>query len=496
MNNLSELLVDRRQTCGDRPFGLVGDHEPFRDAFDRAARLATLLGDLAVQPGQRVAVIGTNSRSYLAIWMALQLAGVETALLNPTYPPELLAEMVSDLEPDAITWIGTEPQPSVGPQLRHLDASRASDGEITAGGAVHAAPPQSGPLPGLARQPSDTAGYMHTSGTTGTPKFCAQTHEYFLRLGRFIADSMSFSERDVVFAPLPLFHINPLGYGVIGGLVGRAGVLSSQRFSASRFWSEVRAEGVTALVLHGPPVEILKRTGTPADAAGHSVRITFFADAEFLDQFAVPLGVSAYGSTEAGGLSHLWLWRRGEVADLPEGMSRYGGRARHEVVWRVDDDGEIYVKALRPNVLFDGYRRRGELIRPFDADGWFATGDLGRVDEQGNLVFIERRAESIRVKGEFVPIGYVENVFAKVGGIDDLAIWRQAGELGDDEVVLFVTGEAIDVDAIRAVRDELPPFMRPSLLVRLKLMPRDDGVGKVRRRELDDAERLESWVLA
>jgi acyl-CoA synthetase (AMP-forming)/AMP-acid ligase II len=240
----------------------------------------------------------------------------------------------------------------------------------------------------------------------------------------------------------------------------------------------------------------LKRRTTKEQAAGHRVRIMFFADDNFLSEFGIPLGVSAYGSTEAGGLCHMWLCRRGEVAERPGGMSRYGGRSRHDVQWRVSDDGEIHVRADRTGVLFEGYRKRGELIRPFDGDGWFATGDLGEVDAAGNLVFIERRAESIRVKGEFVPIGFVEEHFAKVQGVKDLAIWRRPSELIDDDVALFVVGESIDVDEVRSAAQELPGFMRPSVLIRLDEIPRGAGVGKILRRALGDSAVRESVELS
>ena len=71
---------------------------------------------------------------------------------------------------------------------------------------------------------------MHTSGTTGLPKFCAQSHRYFLELGRLMADRMTLGHRDTVFAPLPLFHINPLGYGPEPALVARAAMVSATRF--------------------------------------------------------------------------------------------------------------------------------------------------------------------------------------------------------------------------------------------------------------------------
>ena len=498
MKNLAELVCDRVQCRPGARFGMAGGITP---TLEQAAGLAMgAAGALEVEGagrGRRVALIGTTSNSYLTAWLALVLAGAEVAMVNPDYPDELLAEMLAQLAPDAVVWVGRKISASVAPDAAHLDASSLDRGLLRRGLAPESEMRLSAGLgglasaPGLARERFDVAGWMHTSGTTGVPKFCEQTHEYFLRLGRFIADSMCFSEADTVLAPLPMFHINPLGYGVIGGLTGGAEVLGLERFSASGFWPLVRDTGSTVLILHAPPVEILKRATTDDDATGHRVSRVFFADPDFLEKFGVPLGFSAYGSTEAGGLCHIWAWRRGERPALAEGMSRYGGRARHEVQWRVDSDGEILVRTDRPGVLFSGYRRADGLAQPFDADGWFATGDLGRVDDAGNLVFIERRSESIRVKGEFVPIGYVEQRFSSVDGIEDVAVWRRDSDLVDDEIVLYMTGPAIPTDAILATSADLPSFMRPSEVARVGDIPRDSGVGKVRRKLLGGVSVLE-----
>ena len=498
MKNLAELVCDRVQRRPEARFGMAGGATP---TLAQAAGLA--VGAVGALEGEgagrarRVALIGTTSNSYLTAWLALVLAGAEVAMVNPDYPDELLAEMLAQLAPDAVVWVGREISASVAPDAAHLDGSSMDRGLLRRGRAPGSEIRLSAGLgdlvgaPGLARDRLDTAGWMHTSGTTGVPKFCEQTHEYFLRLGRFIADSMCFSEADTVLAPLPMFHINPLGYGVIGGLTGGTEVLGLERFSASGFWPLVRDTGATVLILHAPPVEILKRATTADDAAGHRVSRMFFADPDFLETFGVPLGFSAYGSTEAGGLCHIWAWRRGERPGLAEGMSRYGGRSRHEVQWRVGADGEIQVRADRPGVLFSGYRRADGLLQPFDDDGWFASGDLGRTDDAGNLVFIERRSESIRVKGEFVPIGYVEQRFASVDGIEDVAVWRRDSDLVDDEIVLYMTGQSIPTDAILATSADLPSFMRPSEVARVGDIPRDSGVGKVRRRLLGGVSVLE-----
>ena len=566
MRNLAELVCDRVERRPEARFGMAGEATPtLEQAVARALGAVEALEEAGAGFGRRVALIGTTSDAYLTAWLALVLAGAEAALVNPAYPDELLTEMLEQLSPDAVIWSGRDATESVAPDAAHLDTTAldatsldttsldtthldttaldtthldttaldaaALDSGMSAAavGGTTSAPgvdpptvtgrPALADAPGLGRDRFDVAGWMHTSGTTGVPKFCEQTHEYFLRLGRFIADSMCFSEADTVLAPLPMFHINPLGYGVIGGLTGGTEVLGLERFSASGFWPLVRNTETTVLILHAPPVEILKRATSGADAAGHRVSRVFFADPDFLETFGVPLGFSAYGSTEAGGLSHIWAWRRGERPDLAEGMSRYGGRARHEVQWRVNGTaeadgaagtgeievradsraeadgaagaGEIEVRADRPGVLFSGYRRQDGLSQPFDDDGWFATGDLGRVDDAGNLVFIERASESIRVKGEFVPIGYVEQRFSSVDGIDDVAVWRRSSGLVDDEIVLYVTGASIPTEGIRAVSDGLPRFMRPVVAARVAEIPRDSGVGKVRRRLLADATVLE-----
>lgn len=495
MNNLAQLITQRAEKYPEHKYGMIGTSQTLSDLTKRATRIAASLQELGFKSGSRVAMIGTNHNSYLVAWTALQFAGCQAALINPTYPPELLTEMLANLEPEAVVWVGVAPNTAVCPGVVHIDATQASDCILEVNGGAIEVPLEAVSLPGLARELGDVAGFMHTSGTTGTPKFCAQSHEYFIRLGRFIADSHAFSEDDTVFAPLPLFHINPLGYGVIGALTGMSQFRSTEKFSASRFWPEVKSESVTALILHAPPVEILKRATTPADAKGHAVRIVFYADREFLEDYQIPLGVSAYGSTEAGGLSHVWTWRRGDDTEIPEGLSRYGGRGRHDIEWRVSADGEIELRPVREHVMFEGYQRGKTLNDPFGKDGWFATGDLGRVDELGNLVFIERRAESIRVKGEFVPIGYVEDAFSKIDGIDDVAIWRRPSELVDDEITLYVVSDKIDLDEVGVVRSSLPSFMRPTSLVHVDHIPRDAGVGKIRRRQLGEARIIEEYSL-
>ena len=211
---------------------------------------------------------------------------------------------------------------------------------------------------------------------------------------------------------------------------------------------------------------------------------------EFLNKFAVPMGFSGYGSTEAGGLCHIWPWRL--AGRHPEGMSRFGGAPRRDVEWDLTEDGEILVRAQRPHILSSGYRTASGTAPLTDENGWFHTGDLGRRDEYGHLVFIERKADSIRVKGEYVPIAFVEEAFAAIYEVEELALWRRDSDLVDQEPILYVVAPNVIPDGkIREVSQSLPRFMRPVAVVRVDALPRNEGVGKINRRLLETLERLE-----
>jgi crotonobetaine/carnitine-CoA ligase len=466
-DNLAGAIVAQAARRPGLRLGTVDDQVTLADAAELAAgRAQDLLGN-GLRPGQRVALVSPTSTDYVITWLACLLAGTPVALVNPTYPAELVERMLAPLAPDLV----------LGPA--QIELARTAGRADAAG------------LPGVAAGRNAIASYMHTSGTTGLPKFCAQSHGYFIRLAAAMAGALDLGPADRVLAPLPLFHINPMGYGIITSLLTGADALSVRRFSASGLWPAVLREQVTVLILHAPPVEILKKATSRADAAGHRVRTMFYADAGFVTRFGIPAAVSGYGSTEAGGISHLRRWRATD--DIPPDASRHGGTGRADIDWRLDDRGIIGVRECEPGALFSGYVTADGTDPARDAAGWFDTGDLGRADGEDYLVFLERAAESIRVKGEFVPIPYVENHLAAVAGLTDHALWKRQGALVDDEVVLYAVADPLPIDGLRRRIADLPAFMRPVAVARVGALPRDAAAGKVQRRLLADQPVLD-WV--
>jgi len=145
MTNLARAIVEQAAVRPRLRVGTVDDQLELADAVELAAGRAT---DLALAPGQRVALVAPTSTDYVVTWLACLLAGAPVALVNPTYPDELVERMLTPLAPDRV--LGAE-EIALAPRRGRGDAAA---------------------LPGLGADDFDVASYMHTSGTTGVPKFC------------------------------------------------------------------------------------------------------------------------------------------------------------------------------------------------------------------------------------------------------------------------------------------------------------------------------------
>ncbi|MCK0516728.1 AMP-binding protein [Williamsia sp. DF01-3] len=483
-SNLAERLL---RTAAERPDLRIEVGESsttLAGAIDAAQQISAILTDLGLRPGSTLVLIGTNSLEYTVFWFATQLAGLQTVVMNPEYPADLMADLIGEVRAGAVAsdkgWV----TPGDGYRIDYADVL---SGAMTVDGVPHAGDLRS--AAGTDRDPLDIATLMYTSGTSGRPKLCAQSHRYLLELGQYVADTFCLSPADVVYAPLPLFHINPLGYGLMGALCGLSDFVTSPRFSASRFWPTVTDHRVTVLILHGPPVQILLKNPRPSGA--HAVRAAFFANEEFLRRYRIPVGVTGYGSTEFGGLTHTRLWRHGERVDIAEGMTALAGRARPGVEWRLGSDGEIELRAQRDGLFLSGYLRAGVVDpTPSDDNGWIRTGDRGRA-EGDELVFIERMGESVRMRGEYVPLSYLDGVFAELEGVQEASTWTTQDTA---ELAVYVVGDP-DLSAVSGLIEGLPKFMRPTWMIQTDALPRDLGVGKVQRRRLAEVEELTRRLL-
>ena len=476
--------------------GVRANHAQIREA---AARVATLCHQREVGPASVVALVAENSLSFVIGWLGALFSGAEVALINATYPLKLIGSLTRIVDADVVMSDGSVDNRALaeatGRAVWNIDGLERGSCWI-GNQAVELPDGASGADALVERSSQDIAGYMHTSGSTGWPKFCAQSHAYYLNLAEYCQDVLHMTAESVVYNPLPLYHINPLGYGLVPALLSGASYVTDSRFSARQYWSRVQKSSASILILHQPLVRILKQYSDPLSMS-HEVEVAFLADAEFLRRFHIPEGIGAYGSTEAGGLTSHSRWQLGDLPDVgpPEGISCVAGECRQDMSLEIADDGEILVAETVPGHLASYYLTESGSEAIVSDDGFFRTGDVARIDERFGPVFVGRREESIRINGEFVPIPFVEAHFEDFEHVSEAAITLET-EGGYEALVLYVVASRLPpVSALEERQAVLPRYMRPSLVRRVSDFPRVSGIGKVRRGGLGELEVLEERVL-
>ncbi|MEV0388103.1 AMP-binding protein [Nonomuraea sp. NPDC050643] len=350
-----------------------------------------------------------------------------------------------------------------------------------------------GRLPARRPGPGDPAVVMATSGTTGRAKGALLPHFAGVRQARRVAVSMGYGPGDVLFNVFPWNHINVRHAGLLPALLSGATLVAHARFSASRFWEICREEGVTAFNFMGAMVAILERAAGPDRR--HRVRRAYGGPApaglsrRFADRFGVVL-LEAYACTELG-----------DVAVSTAEVRRPGSAGRpvpeYEVAIRGEDGrrlpagevGQITVRPAAESMIFSGYAGDDAATADVLRDGWFTTGDRGRLDEDGFLYFAGRRADVIRRRGENIASWEVEQVVAAMPGVLEVAAVGVASELTEEEVLVAVTaapGATVRASEVHAwCAGRLPRHAVPRYVRVLDDLPRNAAT-KVVKGELRD----------
>ncbi|MET0417998.1 MAG: AMP-binding protein, partial [Actinoplanes sp.] len=322
--------------------------------------------------------------------------------------------------------------------------------------------------------PGDPALVLSTSGTTGRPKGVILPHFAGVRHARRVSDSMAYGPDDVLYNAFPWHHVNIRHTGLLAALVSGARLLAVPRFSASAFWDTCRAEGVTAFNFMGAIAAILLRApGAPV----HSVTRAYGGPAprwlveQFLDRFGVHL-IEAYACTELGDVTS------NRLDDLGPGtagttLPEYDVTLRDAdgVPVPRGDVGAITVRARQPHIRTLGYA--GNADPPPD---WIATGDLGRFDDDGRLVFCGRHTDVVRRRGENISAWEVESVVGAMPGVREAAAVAVSSEFTEEDLLLAVapTDPAVTAAEVHAwCRDRLPRHAWPRYVAVLDALPRN-----------------------
>jgi malonyl-CoA/methylmalonyl-CoA synthetase len=336
---------------------------------------------------------------------------------------------------------------------------------------------------------ADGAALLYTSGTTGRPKGAYLTHGNLQHNAETLVDAWGFTSEDVLLHVLPLFHTHGLFVATHCVLASGASMVVQSRFDVTAALDELPR----CTVLMGVPTHysrLLSDSEFDRDAV-RGVRLLVSGSAPMSPQVhervrrRTGLAVlERYGMTETSMLTSNPLDgdRKPGTVGTPlrgVGLRIVDGNGRRAPT---GDVGQVEVKG--PNV-FGGYWRRPDLDdETFTADGWFRTGDLGRLDDDGYLELVGRTKDLVISGGLNVYPKDVESVLDHVDGIAESAVvGLPDADLGERVVAAVVVEEGafVDPQALRAtLRDRLAPYQVPKHVTVLETLPRN-AMGKVEK---------------
>jgi long-chain acyl-CoA synthetase len=481
MSNLARLAEASLDRHGDYPaLCFEGAWHTSGEAHDRATRLAGGLLELGVRPGDRVAVVMANCPEVSQVYQAVWRAG---AVVTPVVFLVTADELGHVLRDSGAVAVVTSPElvPKFGELCQGLGVPT-----VVVGTASFDALLAADPAPIVDRDPGELAALLYTGGTTGRSKGVALTHANLAYAGRVSREAAHTPGLNTGITALPLSHSYGLMVTVGAMQAAEPPVAVLQRWFEPAGWLKlaVQQRAQTAAVV---PSMIVMLLGQPLGEADLSALRYVFSGAAPLPPAAaeaferlVPSArvLEGYGCTETGGIvsgSPLDAPRRGTV-----------GRPLEGIEVRLADDGEILVRG--PNVM-RGYW--GDATSPGIVNGWFATGDVGAIDDDGYLSVIDRKKDLIIRGGFNVYPRDVEDVLTGHPAVAMAAVVGRPDERLGEEVIAFVslsgtdgthgtvTAEELDAYA----RAHLAPTKRPREIRIVEQIPLT-SVGKLNRKAL------------
>ena len=457
--------------------------------YAAACRAANVLAESGLGPGDRLALQVEKSLDALAVYGACMATGVIFLPLNTAYTPDEIAYFIGDATPRMVICDPARTD-RIGPIAAEHDA-KVLTLDASGGGSFAAAaakmPATCTPMP---RGPDDLAAFLYTSGTTGRSKGAMLTHGNLLSNARVLVETWRITERDVLLHALPIFHMHGLFVAINTTLLAGAGMIYLPRFEAGEVLDAL--PGATTMM--GVPTFYARLLDAPGFDAGRVEHMRLFVSgsaplaAETHRRFKARTGhriVERYGMSETGM----------NTSNPCDGERRAGtvGPPLPGVELRITEDGRKLprgetgqIEVRGPNV-FKGYWQMPEkTAAELSPDGWFTTGDLGRIDADGYVEIVGRAKDLIISGGYNVYPKEIESLIDAEPGVRESAVIGVPHPDFGEAVVALVVGEDPGPDLATletALAERLANYKRPKRVIEIDALPRNT-MGKVQKAEL------------
>ncbi|HEY4035630.1 MAG TPA: AMP-binding protein [Ktedonobacteraceae bacterium] len=501
MDTLNAALAQAVAQWPTRTFLKIdGLQVSFRDFDEQVGRLAAGLRAAGLKKDDRLVVFMRNSLPCLHSWFAANRLGAVWAPINAEFRGQGLSHVLSLMNPSLLIC----DTGLLEPLQEALIAQQLSPSLIIVGESEQS-PSHTSHLTSYYLEKTvdpidvsfaDPSAILFTSGTTGHSKAARLSHRYFVKQASIIIRDLGLRQDDILYCPFPLSHADATGLTVIPALLLGGCAAISPRFSASRFWDEVRATGSTVFDFMGATLSILYKTPPRPDDTDNPVRLAWGVPvpkwaAEFERRFDLQI-VELYGSTEA----NIPATQRYNSPRVPGSC----GKATSEFELRIANDldeevprgtvGDLLIRPLEPSIIMDGYVGMPEATLEVFRNLWFHTGDLARMDEDGNLFFVGRKKETIRRRGENISAFEIEEALLLHPAVVECAAIGVPSELTEEDVkICIVVRPDMQVDEkeiLQHCTQTLARFQVPRYIEILPKMPRT-STGKIAKYQLKEA---------
>ena len=484
VNELSHagLLEERAVELGEKPMlYFKGRAFGYAEMDQNANRLANFFQSAGARPGNVVAVVMKNSPQWLDVFFGAQKLGMAGVPTNVQLRGEGLAYIFNHSEAefiaidhDLLPYYQAIADKLVHPHKLIVNTIGADASFVLPPGAILLAkayaPELGSQKPQISIDPESICLMLYTSGTTGRAKgvptkFNKTQIKSLLMLAR-----ATLSKHDIYYTCLPLFHANALILTVTMAMAAKAAVALSEKFSAGKFWDEVRETNSTVFNSIGAMIPILMKQPEKPNDLDNKVKHVMSAacPTAMWEPFEKRFGVTifeGYGAVDGGGFIVI------NFGTAPPGSMGKPLFGKYRLVDNEDRDapngtpGELIFWAGNQKDRAVEYYKDDKASEQKLRDGWLHTGDLAYRDPKGNLYFAGRKTEFMRHKGENISAYDVEQAILQHPEIVEAAVFAVPSELAEDEVMaVIVASEGKKPDpkqVVKFLEDKLAKFAIP-----------------------------------
>lgn len=483
-------------------------------SYGQAATEVELLSGLyaaaGLGHGHRVGLMLENRPIFFFHWLALNALGVSVVPINTEWRRAELEYLLDHSEICVAVVPPARTDELVSAARSAKRVVRVTGPDLSGLADVPFPPPYRESAPDVETE----CALLYTSGTTGRPKGCVLSNEYFLWAGTWYAQVGGLCavrpgvER--LITPLPMSHMNAMACSTMAMLLTGGCIVSLDRFHPATWWQSVRESRATIMHYLGVMPAMLLGTAAGERDRDHQVRFGFGAGvsprfhAAFESRFGFPL-LEAWAMTETGAGAAMIASREPRKV----GTACFG-KAGPQIEYLLVDEQDQAVPPGQPGELLvrsTGTDKRFGFFREYLKDpeataqawkgGYFHSGDIVQLDEDGDFHFVDRRKNVIRRSGENISAVEVESVLLQHPGIASVGVAAVPDDVRGDEVMACVVPRVMPTAAARAAfaRDvmdfclgRLAYFKAPGYLAfcdRLPLTPTE----KIQRGELKELAR-------